>query len=184
MARKSSTPNKIRVLLSALIAILIIALVAWVLRDRAPKSGVIPSSSPQPPSGSASPDQSTNPNSPRVAPSQYSPKSTTTGPGVQTSTTDLVAPYGSFVSNHHPVSSDQEISACSTSPGAICYIQFTSGSITKKLEPQQAASDGSTSWLWKVSDAGLTQGSWRISAVASLSGQARTTNDQISLEVQ
>ncbi len=101
----------------------------------------------------------------------------------------LVQPFGTFVSNHRPGqdgSNNDEQSACNTTPGAKCYIQFTnlSSNVTTKLPAQTVGSDGSTIWSWNVSNAGLTSGSWRITAVASLNGQTKSATDTTNLEVQ
>jgi len=97
---------------------------------------------------------------------------------------NLSAPSGSFVSNHQADSSTQEESVCNTVQGATCYIEFTNGDSTKKLDSQIAGSDGSLYWNWSVAQAGLDNGSWTVTAVTSLNGQIRTTTDQLKLEVQ
>jgi hypothetical protein len=102
----------------------------------------------------------------------------------------LIAPFGTFVSNHKPGQNGaptSEQSICNTTPGASCFIQFTNGSVVKILAPQVAGSDGSTFWSWDSKDAssiGLTPGSWKVSAVASLNGQTKTSDDSIPLEIQ
>lgn len=113
-----------------------------------------------------------------------SPKTTSSGGTGATSSTDLVAPYGSFVSSHKPTIYSTEESICNTTYGASCYIEFTNGSVTKRLDAQTVGSDGVVSWTWQVSQAGLSSGTWQVSAVASLSGQTKTTKDQIPLEIQ
>lgn len=97
----------------------------------------------------------------------------------------LLAPFGSFVSNHNPGKDNAAIeqSVCNTSPGAQCYIQFTKGSSTKKLVAQTTDSNGVTIWDWQIKSAGLSAGSWQVTAVASLNGQTRSTPDPIKLEV-
>lgn len=116
--------------------------------------------------------------------STTSPKTTLSGGGSSASSANLIAPYGSFVSNHHASLSSQEESACVTSPGATCYIEFISGNSTEKLDSKTTGSDGSIYWNWKASDIGLYKGSWQIKATASLNGQTKSTTDQIPLEVQ
>jgi hypothetical protein len=104
---------------------------------------------------------------------------TTSGPGP-------TKPFGNFVSNHSPGNGlpTQEKSTCNTTPGASCYIQFTMGSLTKKLDAQTADSSGAVYWTWDVKDAGFLEGSWQITAVATLNGQISATQDQIPLKVQ
>lgn len=101
----------------------------------------------------------------------------------------LVEPYGTFVSNHRPSlsgsgSPSKVQSVCNTTPGASCYISFSSGSITKKLEAKIADSRGAVYWDWDVNDAGFTAGSWNVTAIASLNGQNKSTADTLSLEVK
>lgn len=97
-------------------------------------------------------------------------------------TNDLKAPYGSFVSNHKPDSGDPEVSVCSTSPGATCYIEFTNGNNVKRLEPQTVSGEGSTYWSWNASLLG--QGTWKITATATLNGTTKSTTDQLTIEVR
>ncbi len=97
-----------------------------------------------------------------------------------------IKPYGNFVSNHKPGqngSGTTEDSICNTSPGATCYIEFTKDSIVKKLELKTTDSNGTAMWSWNVKDAGLTAGSWQVSAVAALNGQTASTQDSIPLEI-
>lgn len=103
--------------------------------------------------------------------------------------TTLTAPTGTFVSNHRPSLSGspllrQEKSVCNTTPGATCYMLFMKDGVAKQLATQTADNTGSTYWLWDVSQAGFTQGSWQITAVATLNGQTATANDSLPLEVQ
>jgi hypothetical protein len=120
-------------------------------------------------------------------PDTRSPKTTTSGTPSPSSAvgTDLQQPSGAFVSTHHPKSTDQEASSCFTTPGASCYIEFSDGTETKRLQTQTvSSSDGSAYWSWSVSDAGLSPGHWQVSAVASLNGQTKTTTDETALEIQ
>jgi cytoskeletal protein RodZ len=96
------------------------------------------------------------------------------------------APFGSFVSNHHPGGDTptSEASTCNTTPGATCYIQFSSGSQTKKLDPHIADAHGSAIWYWDIKSAGLTSGSWSVTAIASLNNQTKTSSDPMALVVQ
>jgi len=99
-------------------------------------------------------------------------------------TTSLIAPYGNFVSNHKPGQNGapfDENSVCNTTPGATCYIQFTMGSQTKKLEGRIADEGGVASWDWTASN--LASGKWIITAVATLNGQSKSTQDDQPLEI-
>lgn len=116
--------------------------------------------------------------------SSETPKST---PPAAASTAPLLSPYGSFVSNHHiPLGSSPVIeqSTCNTNPGAACYIKFSKDGVVRNLATQTTDASGVTSWTWDVQQAGLTQGSWQITAIASLGSQTKTTNDSLNLEIQ
>ena len=97
-----------------------------------------------------------------------------------------ITPYGDFISNHHPggAAPTAEASVCNTTVGAICYIQFTMSGSVKKLSPQTTGSNGATYWYWDVKDAGLSQGSWTVTAIASLNNQTKTATDSQPLVVQ
>jgi hypothetical protein len=104
----------------------------------------------------------------------------------QAPTGSLLAPWGSFVSNHNPgsgASTSQETSVCNTTPGASCYIKLTNGSLVKILETKIADNNGSIIWNWNT-DTTLDKGVWNISAVADLNGQSKTTQDSMELKVQ
>jgi len=100
----------------------------------------------------------------------------------------LFTPSGDFVSNHHPNLSGSPApntisSVCNTTPGASCKITFTQGDLVKSLSSQTTDANGSTYWSWKLQDVGLTQGTWKIEAVASLNGQTSTASDAMDLVV-
>lgn len=110
------------------------------------------------------------------------------GGGNAASNLTLLAPSGNFVSNHRPNLSGSPApnsinSVCTTTPGASCKITFTKDGATKSLPPQIVDQGGSTYWNWKLQDIGLTQGSWKIEAIASLNEQASTSSDVLNLEV-
>ncbi len=101
----------------------------------------------------------------------------------------LKDPLGTFVSNHHPnldgsPNPDQIQSVCETTPGAICKIVFIKGSVTKQLPPQKTDGEGAAYWSWKLKDIGLTEGSWKVQAVAQLGNQEKTTDDALALEIE
>jgi len=95
-----------------------------------------------------------------------------------------------LVSNHQPSLSsswgtNQESSVCNTSPGATCQITFTSNGVTKSLASEQADSTGAAYWNnWTLQSIGLTEGSWTITATATLNGQTSHVTDPINLKVQ
>lgn len=115
-----------------------------------------------------------------------SSKSTATGGASSTAT--LFTPTGSFISNHHPNLSGSPApntmsSVCTTTPGASCKITFTKDGITKELSWQTADANGSAYWNWKLQDIGLTTGSWKVQAIASLNGQTKSASDAMNLVV-
>ncbi|HET7060328.1 MAG TPA: hypothetical protein VFH99_03385 [Candidatus Saccharimonadales bacterium] len=104
------------------------------------------------------------------------------------STTVLLAPFGNFVSNHHPNLSGSPApntmsSVCNTTPGASCKIIFTKDGTTKELVSQTADANGSVYWNWKLQDIDLSSGSWKIQAITSLNGQTKTASDAMDLVV-
>jgi hypothetical protein len=170
--------------LALVIAILEISNTTYIFHKRKAVSGTILSTSPannapiaagqadkKPPSSGSSADTS---------------KSST---AVSDSNAPLIAPYGSFVSNHHPSLSgaggvpSQEESVCTTTPGATCYMTFTQNGVVKTLKSQVADSKGSVFWDWDVNKSGFTTGSWSITATASLNGVTKSTNDSLELVV-
>lgn len=102
----------------------------------------------------------------------------------------LIAPTGNFVSNHFPGQNNSpttESSTCNTTPGVACYIMFTNIDTgqTTQLPSQITDSRGSTSWYWDVrQDAHLTTGRWKVTAVAELNNQTKTTMDALNLTIQ
>jgi hypothetical protein len=99
------------------------------------------------------------------------------------------APNGVFVSNHHPNLSgspapNQINSVCTTTSGASCTIVFTNGSVIKSLPPETTDSGGSAYWTWKLQDIGLTEGTWKVQAKATLGSQTKTANDLMDLVVK
>jgi hypothetical protein len=100
----------------------------------------------------------------------------------------LIAPSGSFVSNHHPnlggsPAPNTMSSVCNTTPGASCRITFTKDGVAKSLDAQMADANGATYWNWKLQDIGLTEGTWSIQASATLDGQTKTASDAMDLVV-
>jgi len=98
------------------------------------------------------------------------------------------SPMGTFVSNHHPNLGGQPApntvsSTCSTTPGVDCLIRFTQGSVTKELSAQRTDSNGNTAWTWTLQDIGITQGDWKITAVAINGNKVITASDPMMLSV-
>jgi hypothetical protein len=123
------------------------------------------------------------------APAASTPQDNTPLPTDVTNHT-LIAPTGTFVSNHFPGqngSSTTEASVCNTSPGATCYIKFTNVTTgdTTQLAAQVTDARGTTSWYWDASqDAHLSAGQWKVMAIATLGSQTKTATDTLNLTVQ
>lgn len=169
------------VITAAALIVLVIA-VFWLLRPSKPASS-IPSTSPVNSHTPSSSNGSNNPGSsgsgPTAASSSGTKNQTNSTPSSGSGPT---TPYGNFVSNHHPGGSNptSEASVCITTPGAACHIEFTLGSQVKKLDTETTDSSGSAYWYWDTKNAGLTSGSWTITAVAELNGQtAKATDNQL-----
>jgi hypothetical protein len=100
----------------------------------------------------------------------------------------LVAPNGNFVSNHAPNLSGSPapssiVSACTTTPGANCYIVFTKGSDVITLKSQTTDSNGNTSWSWNLQDNQFTVGDWQITAYSTLADKILSSTDPTPLRV-
>ncbi|MHB1864849.1 MAG: hypothetical protein ACYCPS_01630 [Candidatus Saccharimonadales bacterium] len=101
----------------------------------------------------------------------------------------LIQPNGNFVSDHHPnlsgyPLSNIETSVCNTTPRSYCQISFSMNGITHNLAMEQTDAGGAAYWNnWSLQSIGLTSGSWKITATATLNGQSKSTNDPLDLVV-
>lgn len=101
-----------------------------------------------------------------------------------------MAPTGQFVSNHSPNLSgspapNTETSTCTTTPGAYCKIQFTSGTLIKSLPLQRTDANGDVVWTgWSLSSVGLTEGTWTVTALAVNGSNSVSTQDATNLTVK
>lgn len=168
--------------IGAILALTAAAVLAYSQLSKGPSSGIITSKSPL-----TSPIQTNNDKQagPTASSGEGGGSSTPGSTGTSSGSLPLV-PYGSFVSNHAPGqngSPTTEYSVCSTTPGATCYIKFSLGDISRQLSTQKVDDSGSTTWQWDIDGAGLSKGSWQITAVATLNGQSKSTTDHIPLKV-
>jgi hypothetical protein len=183
ISKTKSTP-KSKLILVALLVVLI-AIAGYVTYSHYHKSGnIIPSktsgSTAKPSSKSSSTSSSSTTASQPSSAKSSPPPAPASGAGP-------IQPTGPFVSNNTPGQNGApttEVSVCNTTPGASCYIEFTNGGITKKLTSQTTDSNGAAGWSWDIKDAGLTSGSWKITAIASYNGQSSSASDPVNLEVQ
>lgn len=183
MVHKSRKPlfKSAYLLASLLVAAIVVALILWQVNKKTVSE--IPATQTQ---GTNQKTSSNNQNSNKTATSTgyVSPKDSG-----GTSEEPLITPSGTMVSNHKPslsgVSSPStEQSVCNTSVNATCYIEFTKDNEVKRLPEQTTDSNGSTYWSWDVVKAGLSAGTWQVTAVASANGQTKTFKDSTPLEVQ
>jgi hypothetical protein len=173
--------RKLVISLAILLAVLLLGFVTFNKYSRR-VSVTIPSSSPtspakQPPAGKNNASSSS-----AAATSEEKTAATTPSQGSSL----ILNNSQTFVSNHKPGqngASTAEQSACITTPGATCSMQFTKGSTIKTLEAKTADSNGTVIWNWDVQDAGFTSGSWEISTTAKLNDQTKTVRDPMSLEI-
>jgi hypothetical protein len=113
-----------------------------------------------------------------------SPGTAKTSTGSSQTSAPLTAPSGSFVSNNTVTETSQITSVCTTTPGAQCKITFTNGSTVKSLPSETTDSSGSVYWFnWTPQSYGITQGTWKITGIATLGSQTQSTNYAQSLEV-
>lgn len=99
-----------------------------------------------------------------------------------------LAPVGVFVSNHHPNLSgspapNTESSTCTTTPNVKCQITFTMDGVTKTLPSKITDENGNTSWSWDIKEIGLTEGAWKVTAVAINGDKTATSEDALYLEI-
>ncbi len=189
MPRRFRRLNKKYVLVALAAGLVILALAIYMSRPSRKTASTIPSSAA--PSTTVSKDAQPSPQSSTSTPTTSSSSSSTAKSSINSapanSNLTLIDPWGDFVSNHKPGqngSPTTETSACNTTPGATCYIKFTSGDKTRTLDSKTADSNGTVTWRWDTSDAGFSSGSWQISALASLNGQTRTVSDTRELVIQ
>jgi len=181
MVRIQKKINKKLLLTLSLVVILLgIMIFVFVRANKVkPTSSTITSITPT----STNPTDNSNKQTPGAEGYNSSPKTSGT-----TSTIKLLAPSGTFVSNHKPNLSGSpapttEQSVCNTTPGAACYIEFRQNDEVKQLKAQATDSKGTAYWSWDINKAGFTPGTWKITAVSTLNGQTKTTSDPIAFEV-
>lgn len=139
--------------------------------------------------GESGTTQTTDTSSTSVAPGGATTNKDNTSPGSTGSSATLKEPSGTFVSNHKPnlggsPAPNTISSVCITTPGAICNIAFNKDGVTKSLGTKVANGDGAAYWTsWKLQDIGINEGSWSITATASLNGQNKSTSDSLPLKV-
>lgn len=126
----------------------------------------------------------------KISSADSSPKQQTSQPSPNTSNqVTLLAPTGNFVNNHNPSLNpsstlNQMSSVCVTTVSAQCTVSFTMNGVTKSLPAKTTDTNGTASWYWRPQDIGLTTGSWKIVATASLGGQSKSTTDALMLDIR
>lgn len=108
--------------------------------------------------------------------------------GNGTSSAAPTTPTGNFVNTHQPSLTTQMFSSCVTTVGATCQVTFTNTStgavVPVSSQPQLVDSSGSAYWSWTPKQIGLTAGTWKITATATLNNQTQTASDATNLEIQ
>ena len=192
--KKRTSPKHNYIYIFSIVVVVIIAATfgSIYIYDNSHKTSninIVPSSSTQPVNSTANnlPSQG-NKSTSTVTSTQGSSSNTASQKQATASQATLVAPTGTFVSNHNPGvgSPTQEESSCTTTPGATCVIEFTMGGTTKQLTTQTVGNSGTVYWSWDAttSGSGLTAGSWSVSATSTLNGKSLTSNDVIPLVIQ
>lgn len=191
MLRKRSFFHRKRayIIIASLVAVLLVLLIleltntTHLLHKEGAVSGPIPvsSSSSSENQTQSSPDKTNTTG--QATSSNPNPEKTASPPS---SGTDLQTPSGSLVSNHQPSLKDlpAEESLCTSTPGATCKIEFTKDGVTKTLQAMKIGSSGVVIWNWDIKTAGFEEGSWKITAIATLNGSSKTTTDIQPLEVK
>jgi hypothetical protein len=96
----------------------------------------------------------------------------------------LLAPFGNFVSAHHVSLSTPINSVCNTTPGAVCSMSFTMNGTVKSLRAATTDQGGAAYWNgWTPNSIGLTAGTWKIQATATLGKQTKTSSDAMDLVI-
>lgn len=185
--KKMGMPTKKVYIVSAICAIVVLAIIGWFLTRKH-----------QVPSSTNSSDVTANTESTSSIPSSATPSTTSdktqsagspvTSTPTTSSTPNLPKPTGTFVSNHRPNLSGQPApnsmnSICITIEGASCQIAFIKDGISKALPSKVADKNGTVTWDWKLQDIGLEQGTWQIQAQATLGAQKQVSIDNLNLEV-
>lgn len=194
MARKSKKfrfTRKLGLISAAAIVVIVAAgLGFWHYHDRPSQVviGVAPAKNTTPASANsqAGSDNSSTSSTKQTAPAGGYGASGGKGSG-SSGTAGPLTPSGNFISNHHPGQNSPtvETSVCNTTPGAICYIEFTQGNDTLKLQAGTADSNGSVYWNnWDINNYSFNKGQWSITAVATLNGQTATATDATPLTIQ
>jgi hypothetical protein len=104
---------------------------------------------------------------------------------ITTNNKTLTAPSGTFVNLYNASADTQMNSICDTTSGATCQIIFTKGSLSIALPAKTTDNYGGATWAWTPGQIGLGNGSWHVTAKATLGSQAKTTdNGSLELVIQ
>lgn len=127
-----------------------------------------------------------NPQDKQDSPPNAPPSKEGDEPTSPTTNAPLTDPTGTFISNHRPSLSNSAAieSVCNTTRGAKCNIILTKGGVTKSLGEKATDADGAVYWSWNLQEKGITEGTWEVTAVATLNGETKSVKDPISLEVK
>jgi hypothetical protein len=160
----------------------------YFLHERKAVSGTIPSKNSSKDTSNSTDKEKDTVSTSNGADSPESPKEGDTPQPLPTSK-GPEAPFGDFISNHHPNLDSAPApsaveSVCNTTPGAQCQLSFTNmDGVIKTLEIRTTDGTGAAMWSWDVKTAGFTVGTWKIKAIATLNGQTKVTESTLHLEI-
>lgn len=189
---KISRNKKIIIGILTLVALIVIAGTIYSLQQPDTGSSEIPAKTPETTDNQANQngDKDFSQSAGNTSPSTTTDTGATPKSNSNTGAT-LIKPSGAFVSNHQPslsgASSPSAMqSVCNTTAGASCTITFVNSAsgVTKTLAAQTTDKNGSAFWSWDVKSAGFSEGSWKITATATLNGQSSSSEDTLALEVK
>lgn len=187
---KRSKNNKKLTIIAVVIILLIAALVVFAL-EYTNKTHFFHTEQPAPTASQntkgevqTNSDKSSNSGSTTDTPvTSPQPNNQKTGSGNSSSTT-LVTPTGDFVSAHNIALNTPVTSVCNTTSGATCTITFIKDGVTRSLDKQTTDSGGTSYWFnWTPKSIGLSAGTWKVQANASLNGQTKSAQDAINMVI-
>lgn len=187
--KKNKKPSK-KLLIIILIVLILAAVGFWLWHKNSstPTNPTIPTNTNNPAVANPNVPGGSDENPATEADGSKDKGSNTPGTAPDTSV-QPATPSGQFVSNHEPNLSghpapNTETSSCNTTPGVLCKITFTSGSVVKSLPAQRTNANGNTLWTnWTLQNVGLTKGTWQITAVAINGTKSASSKDASPLVV-
>jgi uncharacterized protein YneF (UPF0154 family) len=180
MTLKNKSVRKRRIIIAAVVAVILVSLIAFFIIRRNQNSEVTSNPSTTQEEDKAAIQQGESPKNQNAVSSPETDKQA----GSNASGASVSAPEGNFVSSHKINSLSSTIeSVCRTTKGASCEITFVQSGVTKSLGKKTADSNGTATWIWTPGAVGLSNGSWEITASATLNSSTQTSKDPMNLEI-